>query len=314
MFVQDILNLARLKLDDVVADAKGKYLWSDDELLLYCNQSERDLARRSRCLYDASTAAICSYAVYPGMPTLAIDRRVVEINAAYLTNSNRPLFRKTIKYFDTHIALWGWQSIGWRSVQEMPIFYIPNYEPNKIRFYPYYPLVYQGTTYGIQGISNITFTRITNTISKASGLSIFSVGDTVRVTGTLHNDGSYTVAAGSSDTALIVVEDIVNESNTSGYLLKSIDTLKLEVARLPLADVAIADVTTKSPEVDEDYHENLVLGILSLAYLKRDSETYNIQEATKFKGMWDDFVESVKTDQIIATESDEAFEPHYGSI
>jgi hypothetical protein len=29
MFVNEILDLARLRLDDVVKDAKGNYLWGD---------------------------------------------------------------------------------------------------------------------------------------------------------------------------------------------------------------------------------------------------------------------------------------------
>jgi hypothetical protein len=81
-----------------------------------------------------------------------------------------------------------------------------------------------------------------------------------------------------------------------------------------LVDVAIADISTVEPEVDEDYHTNLVDGIMARAYLKRDSETYNIQESARFDGKWQAFIEEVKTDQIISTESDEAYEPHYGAI
>jgi hypothetical protein len=298
----------------VVADAKGKYLWSDDELLIYFNDSQRELARKSRCLYDASTAAICSYNVYPGLPTISVDRRIVEINAAYLSNASRPLFRKSAKYFDSHIALWGWQSTGWRGVQDMPIFFIPNYEPGKLRFYPYYPTTYQGTVYIITGASDISF-GVAGTISRAAGglLTMFPSGMSILVSGTTSNNGVL-VSAGGTETVLNVTGAVITEASTSAVLKKKIDTLNLEVARLPLVDVAIEDVDTAEPEVDEDYHTNLVDGILARAYLKRDSETYNIGEATKFNDKWQAFIEDVKTDQIIATESDEAFEPAYGAI
>lgn len=320
MYVQDILDQARLRLDDVVKTANGKYLWDDTELLVYYNETEKDFARRTRSLYDASTAAICSYDIFPGLPTLSHDRRIVEINSAYLGNAYRPLFKRSVKYFDTHIALWGWQSTGWRSVQEMPQYYIPNYEPHKIRFYPYYPLVYQGTIYGIQGASDISFSSSSNTITFAVGIvaSMFVAGTTILVSGskaTPTNDGYYTVYSTPTNNVLTVSATIpATEANTSAFVARKIDTLSLEVARLPLADVLIQNTNTATPEIDEDYHLKMVNGILSLAYLKRDSETYNLQEATKFKGIWDDIVEAAKTDQIIGSETDEAFEPHYGAI
>ena len=318
MFVNEILDLARLRLDDVVKDAKGNYLWGDTELLVYFNEAQRELARKSRCLYDSSTSAICTYDVYPGLPTLSIDRRIVEINAAYLTNSQRPLFRKPVKYFDSHIALWGWQSIGWRSVQEMPIYYIPNYEPSKLRFYPYYPTTYQSVVYIITGASNVTFANtgtLTGTISYATGglLTLFPSGTHLLVSGTSNNNVAL-VSAGGTQTLLNVTGTVISEASTSAALTKKIDTLNLEVARLPLIDVAIADISIKEPEVDDDYHVNLVDGILSRAYLKRDSETYNLQEATKFRTIWDSFISDVKNDQIIIGEDDTVFEPSYGAI
>jgi hypothetical protein len=314
MFVNQILDLARLRLDDVVKDAKGNYLWSNDELLSYYNDSERELASESRMIYDASTAAICQYDIFPGLPTISIDRRIVEINSAYLTNAKRPLFRKSAKYFDSHIALWGWQSTGWRSVQEMPIYYIPNYEPRKLRFYPYYPTTYQSIVYIIQGVSNISF-NVAGTIAYAPGglLTMFPSGTKMLVSGTTNNNGVL-VSAGGTQTLLNVTGTVVTEATTSALLTKKIDTLNLEVARVPLVEVAIQNIATASPEVDADYHMDLIDGILALAYLKRDSETYNLQEAMKYKKMWEDDISDAKSDQIIITESDEAFEPAYGSI
>lgn len=321
MYVQDILDLSRLRLDDVVPQANGKYLWDDAELLVYYNETEKDFSRRTRCLYDASTAAICSYTIFPGIPTLSIDRRIVEINAAYVGMSYSPLFRRSIKYFDSHIALWGWQSTGWRSVQEMPQYYIPNYEPHKIRFYPYYPVTYQSRSYQVVGAGvagDIFIDSFNAIIAKSSGgLSIFSEGDSIIIdkTGQAGLDGKvFTVDAGGTDFQIPIIESLVSIDNTVATVTKQIDTLHLEVARLPLADVLIQNTKTATPEIDDDYHLKMVNGILSLAYLKRDSETYNLQEATKYKGIWDDIVEAAKTDQIIESETDEAYGPHWGAI
>jgi hypothetical protein len=152
--------------------------------------------------------------------------------------------------------------------------------------------------------------------------SIFTTGTTILISGSLHNDGYQVVYATPTLPNLNVLQVSgtlkATESNSSAFVARKIDTLNLEVARLPLLDVTIAEInafpSVRVPEVDEDYHLDMVHGILSQAYLKRDTETYNLSEAVKYKGLWDGFVEDVKSDQIINTESDEAYEPHYGSI
>jgi hypothetical protein len=305
MFVQDVLNLARLRLDDVVKDAKGNYLWSDDELLVYYNESEHELARKSRCLYDASTAAVCTYDIFPGLPTLDINNLIVEINASYLSSNGKTLGMRSVKYFGAY---------NWRSGLGLPQLIIPNYEPHVIRFYPYYSTTYQGVSYIIQGISDISFNS-SGTIARPSGglLTMFPSGTKMLVSGTTSNNVALT-SAGGTETLLNVTGTVVTESNTSALLTKKIDTLNLEVARLPLVNVAIANVATASPEVDDDYHVNLADGILARAYLKRDSETYDLQEAAKFRAIWDSFIEDVRNDQIVIGEDEQVFNAHYGSI
>jgi hypothetical protein len=313
MFVNEVLDLARLRLDDVVKDAKDNYLWSDTELLVYYNESEHELARKTRCLYDASTAAVCTYDIYPGIPTLSISKLIVEINAAYLSSIGGELNVKAAKYFGKS---------GWRSTWGLPKYIIPNYEPGKIRFFPYFSTTYQNVLYTLTGTSDITFTKsgglITRTagngfLNGVGGSNIFPAGSKISVSGTTNNNVVFTVVTAAA-TSLAVTGTMTDESGVSATLLRKIDTLNLEVARLPLINVAIEDIATVSPEVDEDYHLSLVDGILSLAYLKRDSETYNLQEATQCRAKWDSFIQDVKNDQIIIGEDDTVLVPHYGAI
>lgn len=49
------------------------------------------------------------------------------------------------------------------------------------------------------------------------------------------------------------------------------DTVNLQVVRLPLVDMA--NLNNDSPEIDPSYHMGLVHGMLTLAFMKPDSET-----------------------------------------
>ena len=316
MTVQDILNYARLRLDDVVQDAKGSYLWNDAELLSYYNQSRKDLARGALFIHDSETVSVCKYIVYANQPLLVVSPLIVQFNAGYLDSNKRPLGRKTVQYFDRHIAMWGYQSTGWRMVTEQPLFYIPNYEKGKIRWYPYYGATYQGTTYELVGVADVTFVKTGSLIQRASGLSIFKAGKYIKVTGSLSNDGTYLVLT-SSDTQLGVSGTLVNESTSSPTIDSQVDTAYFEVSRLPLTDLVMADVynAVSDTEIPDQYLMHMIDGILSWAFLKRDAETYNIKEADKYRGIFQDFIDDVRKDQIVLEEDDpNVFEPAYGAI
>jgi hypothetical protein len=58
-------------------------------------------------------------------------------------------------------------------------------------------------------------------------------------------------------------------------------TANLIVYRLPLADLVLT-APTNSPEIPERYHEYILSGILSEAYLKQDAETFDKKLATDY--------------------------------
>lgn len=79
----------------------------------------------------------------------------------------------------------------------------------------------------ITGVSNISFTTSSKTISKPSGgflsagteseVETFEKDDTITITGTSNNDGDYTIDS-ITDTEIVVVEALVDESNTSATI------------------------------------------------------------------------------------------------
>ena len=61
-------------------------------------------------------------------------------------------------------------------------------------------------------------------------------------------------------------------------------SLRLTVTRLPLVELAYAgDV----PEIPKQYHRSLYDGVMELAYLKQDSETYNLSKSKLHGDRWE---------------------------
>jgi hypothetical protein len=235
---QQIINIARSWLDDLVPDATGNYLWNDLELCLYLNQVAKDFARLTKSISDSDTATICTYSIYPNVATLSISALIIEINGGHLTNNSFPLGVRSQKWFDQNVS-------GWRSTKGQPLAIIPNYKANTIRFYPYYDLVYNGVTY--------------------------------------------------APTAVI-------------------DTLNLDITRLPLTEITMSTLSSTPPDIDSSYHLSLVHGILGYAYMKRDSQTFDPKKALDHKTEFEAACSKVVEDQIVMNRDDTNFSPHPGAI
>lgn len=271
MIVSEILAFSRGLLDD----DKIPYLWSQEFLLACYNQSVNDVFRYVKHLTDHTTASVCHIDVLSGLALHSISQKIIEIKSAVLTDilsGNKTILeKKSEAWLDFNLAS------TWRDAEGTPRYYIPEAEPYKIQVQPYYEDIYVVT-----GASNISFVAATKTISKPSGgLSIYEEDDILNVSGTVSNEGNLTIAT-VSNTAITVNETPVNETLVSAVLRKVMGTINLSVARFPLTSVLISDLTV-SPPLDEDFHMDLCDGILSYAYQKNDTETYNPKKAMEHK-------------------------------
>lgn len=69
----------------------------------------------------------------------------------------------------------------------------------------------------------ISFTAATKTISdSAAGLKHFQANDYIQISGSVSNDGFYTVAVGNSPASFTVVQSVVNEAAGASVTLKSV--------------------------------------------------------------------------------------------
>lgn len=289
MNVSDILDLAR----GICGDTRQPYLWQNAEFLQYYNRSVDDVCRRVKHLRDSSTASICQIRLLSGVHTYAYSPKIVELISAKPSNNSQPLTRTTEYIMDQEVS-------GWKSHTGTPRKIIPEIERNKIRIYPYF----EGT-YVVEGNSDIGFDSATKTISKASGLSIFTTGDEISITGTTSNGTDavpkVVTAVTVLDTAITVSETLTDEADTSAVLRRVEDILELSVARLPLTWVKLLNVETEEPPVDEDYHLDFIHGILGYAYMKEGTETYDPQASMKQKGLFEVMIAKIKREQINKT-------------
>ncbi len=80
MYIADIVNNARLKLDDVVEP----YLWSDDELAEYLNTSVEELCNESYLIKDSTTADICTINIIADTANYPTSDKITSIVTAKL--------------------------------------------------------------------------------------------------------------------------------------------------------------------------------------------------------------------------------------
>lgn len=94
-------------------------------------------------------------------------------------------------------------------------------------------------------------------------------------------------------------------------------SLHLSVARLPQYTLVIDTPSTgetQVPEIPEQYHESLVYGMLARAYLKRDTETYNLLESERYNRKFAIEISNAKYHNSLLVGYSDRFVPHRGFL
>lgn len=299
MTIEEILALARTRLDDWKGYGQQKELWTDEENLASLNSSYRELLKDTKCIVDSSTATLTIYSILTNTPEYPYDYRLVEIKSARIASYGNPLVLRDEAYMDEH----HW---NWRLRTGDPRILIPEYQSKKFRLFPY--LV--GTT---DVTVSATFVAATKKITAASGLNIFSGVAQINIDGSVSNDSNFSVAS-VLDTEIGVSETLVNEGPITIRIRKIEDTVNLTIARLPLTAFTLALKASTTPELDDTYHEKLVHGIMKDAYLKPDAETLNQQAASNHLTLFATLKEEIKRDTIRRRHATRNLTPHRGMI
>jgi|KBSMisStaDraftv2_1062788.scaffolds.fasta_scaffold00030_55 hypothetical protein len=106
MTLLDLIGLFR----DEAKDQKKPSLWSDSVLVRYAAEGEAEVARRTRCFFDATTPAICSYPIVTPVAVVTLDPRVLFIRRVKLASQPWTLDKCDQRDLD-------WGTPGWEQMQ-----------------------------------------------------------------------------------------------------------------------------------------------------------------------------------------------------
>jgi len=264
----DVGTLISGTRSEILDDTELPYGWSDSDLISGLNQSLRKMYKACMVKVDQETTAITQIKLLSNLGIYDLDSRVLKIkNARFSVHvTYAPLEIETEAYLDQTIT-------NWRTTTGVPRKCCPSVASGRLSIYPKFDDTYEFT-------GTFTFTGSTKTVLQASSnFSGLVVGDEVNVGGTDDNDGYLTVATVGT-TSFTVNEAITNESH-SATIRKVEDILIMTVLRLPITVFTVNDIAnaTDISDLRFDYHEDLMYGIGELAYLKADSQTFDLAQS-----------------------------------
>ena len=309
MLVSDIILRARRDyLDDMVED----YNWPDETLVGHLDSIQTEFAKETGILVDFTTPAICQIPILANQATYPMDPRITEVHDSDLVNGPSPIPVQNLAWIQKNIS-------RWRTATGMIEALLPDYNLNILRIVRF-PDPTEGYWTGA-----VIFAAATKTITLvgAKFSNTLKLGDQFVVSGTTFNGTAaspktFTVATVSQD-SLTVVEIVFNESSPA-ILQKIVDTLWLNVSRLPLNPITLAGmedpVNPQSPEVPAQYHvPALLFGILRESWGKADSQTYDKALSDKYAKLFENEKRKAMAETIWRrSPSEDTMTPRLGSL
>lgn len=92
----------RSKLDDLVED----YLWSNDDLTDYVNETVNELCRDIPVVEDSTTVAVCKHVLAPDDQIITLSGRITVLKKAKLASQSDPLELRSSDYMDENYPDW----------------------------------------------------------------------------------------------------------------------------------------------------------------------------------------------------------------
>lgn len=109
--------ITRLR-EDFLEDTIEPYFWSDDTLIRYANDAEKEACIRAHLLIDSSTDSVCVLNVTAGTSSYQLNSKVISILSAYNETLNYPIYQLPKVSVDSMLP-------NWRSLEsEAPKYFI----------------------------------------------------------------------------------------------------------------------------------------------------------------------------------------------
>ncbi len=162
-----IIEVSRSMLDDTVET----YRVSNTELIFDLNESFNELAADTLLITDQNTAATCQIKVLSNVGQYALDDRVLAVKYARLNSDTS--YGSMVRISEDKLEQF---IVDWRGDNDTPRYYAPGSSMGYIRIYPMF-----ADTSEVVGVSNISFTVTSNTITKVGETfsEHFEVGDSI---------------------------------------------------------------------------------------------------------------------------------------
>ncbi len=125
MLPSELLSLFRVEMSDLAEP----YLWSDAFIIGAIDDAQKQFARKTDGLADASTPAVVDLAVVAGLDTLPLHPSILKIRAAHRTDTGRPVEVVNQEDMDTRGAYFDGRAGRLRAL-------VIGAEPNVVRLWP----------------------------------------------------------------------------------------------------------------------------------------------------------------------------------
>lgn len=123
MNVADFIELFRRE----TGDSEETYLWSDEEIVGYLNESANDAAERALLIEDSTTADCCEITLVPGTSTYELHDSVIRVKR--VTLAGKPMRASSIEAMDETGA-------SWETMEGTPHTFIVNGQVTSVRVVP----------------------------------------------------------------------------------------------------------------------------------------------------------------------------------
>lgn len=263
MTLYNLLRFARITLNDEALP----YLWSDEELVKNFNLAEEQTTRRAHIIRDKTTPAYCTVAVTASTAGYALNNKVLKVIRAKLALQNDILIQKTRAELD--IIMPGWDAST--ATDGTPLYFIadigteltlvptPDTSDTLSLIVARLPVYSMATP--VTG-STIAFTASSKTITKSGETFIskgYAAGMSITISGASKsgNNSTFTIAS-VTETTIVTTEALTDETAGNAIVISS------------------------TPEINEQYHYDLIKHVCELAYLKQDSDTFDIKKSNMF--------------------------------
>lgn len=267
MTATEIIKVIR---EGILYDNATPYLWSDDLLEIYLNQAEREACRRANLIIDDSTASdseavplpLCTVNVVAGTSVYTLSKKIIRIKNCTPSWNSIDIEQKTEGWLDEFHP-------DWRIATGTPVYFLQ--DKSKITLVPK-PVANE--TKSVAGITRVGTVATVNLPNHEydDGASV-AMADADQV----EYNGNVVITKIDDNYFSYTVSDSPNTPATGTITATLLDTLTLEVSRLPLVNVTIAE--DDSPEIPEDYHFELADWVAHLALKSHDEDAENLPKS-----------------------------------